>query len=88
MSDGAMKEHEGLELGGTVAISTNGCIQGKENRNYFKKGLKEMIAVLKPKTIINYSYTLDNIFLPYKKVGIKIIEIENYINTVRKKANS
>lgn len=79
---------EGLEKGGTVAISTNGCIQGKENKEYFKNGLKEMVSVLKPKTILNYSCTPDSIFLPYKEAGIEIIEIENYIHTVRKKADA
>lgn len=76
---------EGIEVGGTVAVSTNGCIHGQENREYFKKGLKEMVSVLAPKVIVNYSCTPDNIFLPCKEAGIEIIEIENYINTVRKK---
>lgn len=79
---------EGIEKSGTVAVSTYGCIQGKENKDYFKQGLKEMVSVLKPKTIINYSYTPDTIFKPYQETGIEIIGIENYLDTVRKKAKA
>lgn len=79
---------EGIEGGGTVAVSTNGCIQKKEDRNYFKQGLKEMVSALNPKTIINYSYTPDEIFKSYEKAGIEIIKIENYLLTVRKKAKA
>lgn len=79
---------EGIEEGSTLAISTNGCIQGKKNRKYFTQGLKEMVSVLKPKTIINYSCTPDTIFKPYKEAGIEIIKIENYNITVRKKAKA
>ena len=74
---------EGIEQGGTVAVSTNGCIQGKLDRYYFKKGLAKMVEVLKPNTIINYSSTPDDIFGEYKDQGIEIIHIENYAITVR-----
>lgn len=79
---------EGIEPGGTVAISTNGCIQKKDDKEYFKQGLKEMISVLHPQTIINYSYMPDSIFLSSKQAGIELIQIENYILTTRKKASS
>jgi len=75
---------EGLEQGGTVAVSTNGCIQSKEDRSYFKKGLEKMIEVLSPETIINYSYTPNDIFDVCRKQGIEVIGIENYAITVRK----
>jgi hypothetical protein len=48
---------EGIEQGGTVAVSTNGCIRKKLDRYFFAKGLAEMVKSLKPNTIINYSYT-------------------------------
>jgi len=67
---------EGLEQGGTIAISTNGCIRNKVDRYYFKKGLEKMITVLKPDTIINYSCTPNDIFLPHKKMGMEIIQQE------------
>lgn len=75
---------EGLVQGGTVAVSTNGCIQDKLERHYFKQGLDEMVRVLKPETIINYSSTPDEIFGDCKEQGIKVIEIANRWETVRK----
>lgn len=77
---------EGLPIGGTLAISTNGCIQKKLERYYFKKGLAQMVKELSPKTIINYSYTPDDIFEEYRQQDIEIIGIENYAQTVRKAA--
>jgi len=75
---------EGIEQGGTVAISTNGCIQKRLDRHYFIKGLVKMVETLKPDTIINYSYTPNDIFAPYRNQGIEIIPIENYTLTAKK----
>ena len=75
---------EGIEQGGTVAVSTNGCIQKKLDRHYFAKGLAKMVEVLKPDTIINYSYTPDDIFAQYRDQGIEIIQIENYAECLNK----
>ncbi|MCL2695242.1 MAG: DUF4417 domain-containing protein [Clostridiales bacterium] len=76
---------DGIPRGGTVAISTNGCIQSKIDRYYFKQGLRAMVDRLAPKAIINYSYTPDDIFLPYKEMGMEIIQIPNWQRTVRQK---
>ena len=65
-------------------VSTNGCIQDKLDRYYFKKGLDEMVRLLKPDTIINYSYTPDDIFGDCREQGVEVIEIENRWETVRK----
>jgi len=78
---------EGIEQGGTVAISTNGCIQKKLDRHYFAKGLAKMVETLKPDTIVNYSYTPDDIFVPYRNQGIEIIQIQNYAEAVKRGAN-
>ena len=75
---------EGIKHGGTVAVSTNGCIQSRTDRHYFVKGLEKMVEKLKPDTIVNYSYTPDDIFRRYKSQGIEVIQIENYALTVRK----
>ena len=76
---------EGIEQGGTVAVSTNGCIQKKIDCDYFSKGLACMVETLRPKTIVNYSYAPADIFGTYEKQGIEIIQIENYRETVRKR---
>ena len=77
---------DGITKGGTVAISTNGCIRDKLDRHYFKKGLAKMIDIVAPDTIVNYSYTPDDIFKKYKDKGIKIAKIENYRLTINNKA--
>ncbi|MDL2226528.1 DUF4417 domain-containing protein [Deltaproteobacteria bacterium OttesenSCG-928-M10] len=77
---------EGLPQGASVAVSTNGCIQGRLNRRYFQKGLARMVEVLRPRTIVNYSQTPGDIFGEYREAGIDIIAIENYAQTVRKAA--
>ncbi|MCL2352502.1 MAG: DUF4417 domain-containing protein [Firmicutes bacterium] len=77
---------DGLERGGTVAVSTYGCIRNRADRYYFAKGLGKMVEELRPETIVNYSYTPDDIFLAYKNRGINVIEIENYHETLGKAA--
>lgn len=52
----------GIPIGGTVAISTNGAIKGNLERYIFKKGLSTMLKVIKPKTVINYSSMPNDIF--------------------------
>jgi hypothetical protein len=75
---------EGIEKGGTVAVSTNGTLRNKTDRNYFTKGLTKMVEVLKPDTVVNYSYTPDDIFTQIREQSIEVIQIENYARTVRK----
>ena len=77
---------EGLPPGGSVAISTNGCIRSKPERSYFKKGLAAMIVALKPVTIINYSQTPKDIFGEYREQGITVVPIENYTSAVHAEA--
>lgn len=74
---------DGIPSGGTVAISTNGCIKDKLNRYYFQKGLEKMVEVLQPTTIVNYSYMPDDIFGKYKDCGINFVHLENYNNIAK-----
>ena len=76
---------DGIPQNSVVATSTNGCIQNKIDRIYFKQGLKEMVSRLAPTAIVNYSYTPDDIFLPYKEAGIEIICLPNWNDTIRKR---
>ena len=75
---------EGLPQGGTVAVSTNGLLRKQVDREYFKCGLSRMVAVLKPQTIINYSYAPDAIFGDHASRGVEIIAIPHYSNTFKK----
>jgi len=74
---------DGIPKYSPVAISTNGCIRNDLDRQYFKAGLRKMVAVLMPSVIINYSYTPDDIFKPYKKAGIEIVQLSNWHDIVR-----
>ncbi len=65
-------------------VNTNGCIKDTTEREYFKKGLAEMVKRLQPQTIINYSQTPDDIFGKYREKGIEIIGIANYAISARK----
>lgn len=78
---------DGIPKNAVVAISTNGCIQDKTDRRYFKLGLAELVDRLTPKTIVNYSRTPDDIFLPYREAGIEIVQIPNWNDTVRGKVS-
>jgi len=76
---------DGIPKGSTVSISTNGCIQNKHDRYYFKKGLSKMLEIIKPTAIINYSSMPDDIFRPFIEQGYTFIHIENYFDTLRRK---
>ena len=76
---------DGISKYSTVAVSTNGCIQSREDKKYFKRGLIEMLNRLEPKTVINYSSTPDDIFFPCKDHGAEVLQIDNYNNAIRKK---
>ena len=75
---------EGLPKGGTVAVSTNGLLRNKLDREYFKQGLAVMIETLQPQTIVNYSRMPDDIFGPYHNNGPELIEIPYYAFSARK----
>jgi len=76
---------DGIPKNSTVAVSTNGCIQNKLSRYYFKQGLQVMADKLVPQTIVNYSNMPNDIFLPYIENGINIIQIPNWNSIIKKK---
>ena len=78
---------EGIEKNKTVAVGTHGCIQHKEDRKYFKRGLEELVKRLEPQTIIVYGQAPDDIFKKYKDVGINILQFESEILKSRRQVN-
>ncbi|MDR2718845.1 MAG: DUF4417 domain-containing protein, partial [Treponema sp.] len=66
---------EGLPKGGTIAISTNGCISSKISIYYFIKGFNKMLEVLKPTTILNYGRPIKQAFDGCKT---RIIQFDSY----------
>ncbi len=76
---------DGVEKNKTVAIGTHGCIKRKDDKEYFKKGLAEMVKKLTPKNIIIYGAAPDSIFKLYKDMGINIIPFESNFSITRKR---
>lgn len=66
----------GIDKNSTVAVGTHGCIRKSDDRQYFKDGMKELVQRLSPKNIVVYGTTPDDIFKPYKDMGINIIGFE------------
>lgn len=79
---------DGIEKYNTVAVGTHGCIKRKSDREYFKKGLDELVKRLSPKNIIVYGAVPDDIFKKYKDSGIKIIHFESEFSKSRKQVTA
>ena len=79
---------DGIEKNKTVAVGTHGCIKRKEDKIFFKVGLARMVQRLSPKTIIVYGSAPDNIFKPYKDMGINIIAFESEFSKSRKQVTA
>ncbi len=75
---------DGIEKNKTVSVGTHGCIQHKKDREYFKKGLAELVKRLKPQTIVVYGQAPDDIFKEYKDIGINILQFESEIQKSRR----
>lgn len=79
---------DGIEPFKTVAVGTHGCIKKKDDKVYLKEGLKELVRVLRPKTIIVYGAAPDEIFSEYHEKGIKIIAFESEYSQTRKQVSA
>ena len=75
---------DGIEKFKTVAVGTHGWIKNRIDKEYFKKGLAELVKRLSPKAIIVYGATPDDIFKSYKDSGINIIPFESEFSKARK----
>jgi hypothetical protein len=75
---------DGIEKSKTVAVGTHGCIKRLDDKEYFKKGLAELVKRLSPKTIIVYGAAPECIFGKYKNMGIEIITFESEFSKSRK----
>ena len=75
---------DGIEKFKTIAVGTHGCIKSRVDKDYFKKGLAELVKRLSPKTIIVYGATPNDIFKVYKDAGIEIISFESEFSKSRK----
>ena len=69
----------GLEPNGTYCIGSIGCMKQKENKAYFKAGLKEFVNRLHPKVVLVYGAMPDDVFGEYKD-QVKFIQYESQIS--------
>ena len=79
---------DGIEKDKTVAVGTHGCIKKKTDKEYFKNGLNELVKRLSPKNIIVYGAAPDNLFKPYRDMGINIIVFESEFAKSRKQVTA
>lgn len=49
-----------------VSIGTYGCIQSKENKHYFKEGLRAMLEELEPEIVLVYGGMPDEVSKDFK----------------------
>lgn len=77
-----------VEKNKTVAVGTHGCIKRIEDKEYFIKGLEELVKQLSPKTIIVYGAAPDEIFKKYTDMGIDIIPFESEFSKARKQVTA
>lgn len=67
-----------------VSISTYGCIRGKENKHYFKEGLKAMLDELEPKVVLVYGAMPNSVFDEFKN-KTEFVNYPDWISTKRRR---
>ncbi len=73
---------DGIPKNDIVCISTYGCIQGCENKYYFKVGLRRMIQVLNPKIVLIYGSMPDSIFNEFSTLT-RFVHYESYLSRIK-----
>lgn len=56
----------GVEKHSIYAIGTYGCIQSKENKQYFREGLEELLITLEPEVLLVYGAMPGKVFDDYR----------------------
>lgn len=69
----------GIPQNSIVSVGTYGCIQGTENKYYFKEGLKAMLEELTPEIVLVYGSMPDEIFGEYKE-ATRFIQYPDWIS--------
>lgn len=72
----------GLKKGGVYAIGTYGCIQGSENKFFFREGLGAMLEYLTPRMVFVYGAMPKSVFGEY--LGItQFVRYDDWITRKR-----
>lgn len=74
----------GIEKHSIVAIGTYGCIKTKEDKIYFKEGLREMINMLMPKIVLVYGAMPSAVFDEFK-FKTKFVQYDDWTTRIHKK---
>jgi len=56
----------GIPKHSIVSVGTYGCIQSKENKHYFREGLREMLKELEPEIVLVYGAMPEEVFGEFK----------------------
>ena len=73
---------KGVERGSVVSIGTYGCIDGEENRFFFRDGLEEMLKAIEPDKVLVYGRIPTDIFGDFA-ADIEFIRYDDW-TTIRK----
>ena len=68
---------EGIAPSSTVAVGTLGCMQSKEEKEYFIDGLSYVMGRLRPERMIVYGSMPDDVFGAYKDSGTEFLRFES-----------
>ncbi len=68
----------GIEKHSIVSIGTYGCIQSRENKHYFREGLKAMLDELEPAIVLVYGGMPDDIFREFQN-RTKFIQFKDWM---------
>lgn len=72
----------GVPKNSIVAIGTYGCIKSKEDKYYFKEGLRAMLEELKPEVVLVYGAMPDSIFSEFKN-QTHFVHYDDWISSKR-----
>ena len=67
----------GLQQFGTICIGTHGCLRKKIDKSFFINGLKIVVCKLKPKNIVIYGKTSNEIAEICNKNNVKIFQFKS-----------
>lgn len=73
---------EGLPTNDIICISTHGCIQGYENKYYFRLGLEEMLKILNPQIVLVHGPMPNEVFSDFI-IKSKFIHYESYTSKIK-----
>ncbi len=75
---------DGIPVHSTIAVGTHGCMKLLKERAFFKAGLKHVVQILQPQSIIVYGSAPDDVFGEYKAIGIEVMAYDSLFSETHK----